>query len=80
MTFPSPTHPSIHPSIQTYNVLWSYLSPLFFGWDGGLNSGLFTTWATPSAHFALVILEMGSLELFAWAALEPQSSHPQPPK
>jgi hypothetical protein len=33
-----------------------------------------TTWATPSVHFALVILEMRSPELFALAGLDPQSS------
>jgi hypothetical protein len=29
--------------------------------------------STPPVHFALVILEMGSLELFVWAGLEPWS-------
>jgi hypothetical protein len=37
-------------------------------------------WATPRVHFALVILEMGSPKLFAWAVTELQSSWPQPPK
>jgi hypothetical protein len=35
-----------------------------------------TARATPPAHFALLILEMGSQELFAWAGLKPQSSRP----
>jgi hypothetical protein len=40
-----------------------------------------TTWATlPPLHFALVILEMGILELFAWAGLKLQSSQSQPSK
>jgi hypothetical protein len=33
-----------------------------------------TALATPLAHFALDILEMGSLKLFAWVGLEPRSS------
>jgi hypothetical protein len=37
-------------------------------------------WATFPVHFALVILEMGSQELFTWAGLEPQSSPYQPPR
>jgi hypothetical protein len=51
---------------------------LFFGGDGtrGLNSGLLTYIAGAlllelCLHFTLVILEMGSQELFAWAGLEP---------
>jgi hypothetical protein len=32
-----------------------------------------------SSSFALVILEMGSWELFAWAGLEPPSSWSQSP-
>jgi hypothetical protein len=39
-----------------------------------------TTGATPSLHFALVILEMGSCELFAWTDLEPWSFWSQPSK
>jgi hypothetical protein len=35
----------------------------------------FTTSATPLVHFALVILEIGSHELFAWASLELWSSY-----
>jgi hypothetical protein len=31
----------------------------------------------PSVHFALVILEVGSPELFVWVGLKPQSSPPQ---
>jgi hypothetical protein len=38
----------------------------------------YTTWATPPVHSAQVILETGSLELFAPAGLEPQSSQDQP--
>jgi hypothetical protein len=45
-----------------------------------LHSRPSTTWATPPVHFALVILEIGSHELFAWAGLEPRSSQSQPPK
>jgi hypothetical protein len=33
-----------------------------------------TPWATPPVHFVLVILEMVSRELFAWAGLRLQSS------
>jgi hypothetical protein len=33
-----------------------------------------TVWATPLVHFSLVILEMGSQELFAYAVLDPLSS------
>jgi hypothetical protein len=39
-----------------------------------------TTWATALVHFALVILEMGSREVFVWAGFEPQFSWSQPPK
>jgi hypothetical protein len=35
---------------------------------------LYTSWTTSLVNFALVILETGSLELFALAGLEPQSS------
>jgi hypothetical protein len=34
-----------------------------------------TAWATPRVHFALVILEMGSHEPFAWAGLNCDSPH-----
>jgi hypothetical protein len=34
-----------------------------------LQSWCCTTWATPPVHFVLFILEMGSHEIFAWAAL-----------
>jgi hypothetical protein len=37
-------------------------------------------WTTPLVHFALVILEMGSQELFAWSVLEPWSSWSRPSK
>jgi hypothetical protein len=56
---------------------------LFVLWNWGLNSGLCACRAeeaTTPVHFALLILEMESLELFAQAALEPQSSRAQPPK
>jgi hypothetical protein len=39
----------------------------FGGWDWGVNSGLHTFKA---AYFSLVILEMGSYELFTWADLQ----------
>jgi hypothetical protein len=39
-----------------------------------------TTWTTPPVHFALVILEMGTRELFAQAGLELWFSQSQPPK
>jgi hypothetical protein len=45
-----------------------------------LQSGCSTTCATPPVHFALVILEMESLELFAQADLELESSQSQPLK
>jgi hypothetical protein len=35
---------------------------------------------SPPAHFALVILEMGSHKLFAWVGLELWSTQSQPPK
>jgi hypothetical protein len=37
-----------------------------------------TTSALPLVHFALIILDLGSWELFAWAGLEPWSSRSQP--
>jgi hypothetical protein len=40
----------------------------------------FTTWAIPPVHFALVILEMESHELFAWAVLGQWASQSQSPK
>jgi hypothetical protein len=45
-----------------------------------LQSRYATTWATTLVNFALVILEMGSPELFSWAGLEQWSSQSQPPK
>jgi hypothetical protein len=42
-----------------HTVTGSYLFIYLFWWDWGLNSG-------PPVHLALVILEMGSHELFAW--------------
>jgi hypothetical protein len=54
----------------------------FFWWNWGLNSGLHTckagttAWATPPFHFVLVILEMGSLELFARLASNFDPSDP----
>jgi hypothetical protein len=39
-----------------------------------------TCGATTLVYFALVILEMGSWELIAWAGLKLQSSLSQPPK
>jgi hypothetical protein len=35
---------------------------------------------SPPVHFALLIVEMGSQELFDQAGLEPRSSQSQPPK
>jgi hypothetical protein len=50
------------------------LSGFFSFWVGlSLNSGLYA-WASPAFHFAVVILEMGSWELFAWGGPELQSS------
>jgi hypothetical protein len=48
-------------------------------WTQGftLAKQVLATWATPPVHFALVILEMGSPELFLQADLKPQSSWPQ---
>jgi hypothetical protein len=45
---------------------------LYIWWDWGVNWGLHTStaWATPPVHFALVILEMGSCELFPWTGLK----------
>jgi hypothetical protein len=49
-----------------------------------LNSGLCTcnrhstSWAIPTVHFALVILEMKCWELFSWAGLKLGSSSSQP--
>jgi hypothetical protein len=42
-----------------------------------LQSRYSTAWAIPLVHFALVILEMGSCILFAWAGL---NFSPQSPK
>jgi hypothetical protein len=39
-----------------------------------------TSWVTPPVYFGLVILEMGSHELFPWAGLESRSSQFQSPK
>jgi hypothetical protein len=39
------------------------------------HSRVSTTWVTSLVHFVLVILDMGSCELFAWAGLEPWSNH-----
>jgi hypothetical protein len=39
-----------------------------------------TAWATSPVHFSLVILEMGSCELFAQAGFETWSSQSQPPR
>jgi hypothetical protein len=36
-----------------------------------LQNRRFTTWATSPVHFALIILEMGSLKLFVPASLKP---------
>jgi hypothetical protein len=44
-----------------------------------LQSRCFTTWATPPVYFVLIILEMESRELFAWAGLELWSSQSQVP-
>jgi hypothetical protein len=38
-----------------------------------LQSLLSTTWGTRPVHIALVILELVSLKLFAWASFEPRS-------
>jgi hypothetical protein len=49
----------------------------FFWWDLDFSP---TTWATPPAHFVLVILEMKSFNLFARTGLETRSSRSQLPK
>jgi hypothetical protein len=41
---------------------------------------LCTCKASTPVHFALLILEIGSLELFAWTGLKPWFSQSQPPK
>jgi hypothetical protein len=46
----------------------------------GLQSRLSTAWTTPPVHFTLLILEMGSQELFALANLKPQPSGSLSPK
>jgi hypothetical protein len=54
---------------------------IFFGGGVGLRLKL-RAWRLSSLQstFALLFLEMGSLELFAWAGLEPPSSWSQPSK
>jgi hypothetical protein len=63
---------------------WSlFLSFLVLGFELRalhLQSRCLTAWATPPLHFALVILEVESLELFAWAGLKPWSSQSQAAK
>jgi hypothetical protein len=60
---------------KTHCVFWI----VWFWWDWSLNTGL-CAWATPPIHFALIILEMESLQLFAQAVLTPLSSQTWPPK
>jgi hypothetical protein len=61
----SVTQSSSSPAPSPSSSSSSFLLHLWWVWS--LNSGLCTTaWATPPVHFALVILEMGSHELFAW--------------
>jgi hypothetical protein len=57
----------------------SYLMGLEFelrAWH--LQAGALWLELIPSVHFALVILETGSQELFAWADLKPQFSQSCP--
>jgi hypothetical protein len=44
-----------------------------------LQNRLFMAGVTTLVHFALVILEMGSHELFSQAGFKPRSFHSQPP-
>jgi hypothetical protein len=63
---------------------WLSYEDLFFGgtrvWshDFTLAKQALYCWSHTSVHFALVILEIGSWELFAWTGLEPWSSQSQP--
>jgi hypothetical protein len=70
-------------SIVSSSIIMDFLNYLnFFLWGWDLNSWLwvckagrhlqsrcYTTWATPPAHFTIIILEVGSCELFAWDCL-----------
>jgi hypothetical protein len=76
------------PTFSAIVFICCYISLMYcslFGGGGGghwgLNSGLYTckTVAVPlesylQSIFALIVLEMGSLELFAWAGLKLRSS------
>jgi hypothetical protein len=48
-------------------------------WALCLQSRCSVIWVTSPVHFVVVILEMESQELFAWAGLKPQSWS-QPPE
>jgi hypothetical protein len=65
-----------HCALKTSVTHKSWDSVCLFVW-AGLDC---TTWATPPVHLALIILEMGSHELFAQADSELQSSWSLPPK
>jgi hypothetical protein len=86
-----PPKQAIKPRKVTHWLLWFkhiYRHIFFLGVVGlgfefrasHLQSRDYSPWDTPPAYFALVILEMGSHDLFAWAGLEQQSSLSQSPK
>jgi hypothetical protein len=56
-----------------YLIMYFFFFWCIWIWTQGLQSRCSITWAAPPVHFALVILEMESCELFAWAVsnLEP---------
>jgi hypothetical protein len=84
-------HSFILPNLvpQFFQDSLCFFPPFFclFWWDWGLTQGFVLTkqilyaWATtPPVYFALVVLKMGSHELFAWADLKQQFYQFQPPK
>jgi hypothetical protein len=76
-------HWTTSPSLKTYfKFFLSFLGGGTGVWtqDFTLQSRHSTAWAILSVHFAVVILEMESCELFARAGLQPRSSWSQPPK
>jgi hypothetical protein len=70
-----------HPVLMD-ELLLLQRSFLFFGGTGiELRTlHLQSSWVTPPVHFAVVILEMGSCEVFAHAGLQLWSSQSQPPQ
>jgi hypothetical protein len=65
---------------NSYNSIARKHNLIFFCGTGILNFGFYCLSHIPPVHFALVILEMESYELFAWAGLKPLSSLTQPSK